>query len=208
MADTAFQTPTPEQLKTAAAFMYDVFAATGNYSGIPKRSVDYIPIENDKKTCLSFLRKIVSVVKKRSLVSDGTKDVFNSSLDRCYMAARTAKDLNKADFKFCSQLPSSGANPEPMVKPSEDQILDYIAWFCAGAHLYWDDTVLTDVELAELQETVLGSKLQKYGCFISQVNPAKKKEEPDKSSTDTDKEGTEEETAEEPAAEPCGRARS
>ena len=66
MADTAFQTPTPEQLKTAAAFMYDVFAATGNYSGIPKRSVDYIPIENDKKTYLSLLRKIVSVVKKRS----------------------------------------------------------------------------------------------------------------------------------------------
>ena len=180
MAEAAFKTPTQEQINTAAAFMYDVFAATGNYSGVPKRSTDYAPIEDDKKKFLSLFRKIFLTVKCRSLVTDSTKDAFNSTIDRCYMASRAAEDLEKGEVKFCTKLPSSGVNPEPMYKPNKMDIINYIVWFCVAAHLYWDDTLLTDAEMDEVYDSVLGGVLKEYGCFISQVNPAEKKEDSEK----------------------------
>ena len=81
---------------------------------------------------------------------------------------RTLHELSTYRFNPDLNTPNSECAPE---QAGVAQLSEYIADFCASRKLYWDDArrLKDDAQVGDFKMSLLGRRLEEYGCFVSQI---------------------------------------
>ena len=148
---------TSAQLENAKSFINDLFVAGG--------IVD--PNDTRQKNPQNWYGSIV-----RSGKADA-KIVCDEIIGRNFKLFDVDQALNRlSGYGF---PPNLAGNWTRLTKKSPEVLADYLANFCASLQLYWDDvnTGKTQYELDNYKNnSIFGSALLKFGCYLSQVNAA------------------------------------
>lgn len=156
-----------EQIKTAKAWLHDIFVA-GNIFPNPKRtiSIDNYPNMYGTNNSYRHMSRRPSIIENAKVLCEAIKNRrVDTQLFQTYDAA-----LQFFSAEHFYKTLDATYSYEAVRKPVS-MLARYIAWFCNDSKKFvWYDGNLSTYEREEIQKSILGAALYAEGCFESQQN--------------------------------------
>ena len=154
-----------EQIKTAKAWIHDIFVAGGIYPN-PKRAIASENYPNMYGTGRDYnhSRQRPLILNQAKILCDAIKNrKVDVQLFKAYDEA-----LNFFSKEFFWKTLGSTYSYDAVKKPAS-MLAKYISWFCSSFNQFvWYDGDLSTYEKDEIKNTILGNALTLDNCFESQ----------------------------------------